>query len=138
MPAASPSFKAGGDIAPSRFVKGGSAAHTVIQATANAVTIGISFEGTQEPPIPGYSTALAASDGEQLKVYGEGEECLIEAGGTIAAFGEVKSDANGKAVAAAATGTVVQQVAAIALEGGASGEFIRVQIRTAKVRPALS
>lgn len=138
MPAASPSFKAGGDIAPSRFVKGGSADHTVVQGTANATTIGISMEGTQEPPIPGYTTPLAASDGEQLKVYGEGEECLVEAGGTIAAFGEVKSDANGKAVAIATTGTTVQNIAAIALEGGASGELIRVQIRTAKFRPALS
>ena len=138
MPIASPSFKAGGDIAPSRFVKGGSSDFTVVQATANALVLGISFEGTQEPPIPGYSTPLAASDGEQLKVYGEGEECLVEAGGTIAAFGEVKSDANGKAVAVATTGTTVQEIAAVALEGGASGELIRVRIGTAKTRPALS
>lgn len=138
MPSANPSYVAGGDIAPSRFVKAGSTDFEVLQATANAQILGIAQEGTREAPIPSVSTNLAASDTETLSVYGLTEECLLELGGTVTVGARLKSDANGKGVAAATTGTTAQEYGAIALEGGASGELIRVQVITGNIRPAIS
>jgi len=126
-----PQLIAGGNISPSRFVKwdlSGGGDFTVIQATDNTKIAGISMEGTREAPIPSVSTAYAAQSGESFKVYGDGEICLLELGGTVVAGDDLSSDANGKGTAITG-GTSTQEIGATALEGGASGELILVQVR---------
>ena len=134
------SFRAGGNIAPSRFVNLGSNA-VVTQAGDNQEIIGVAFEGTQKAPLQDYvTTALAAETGQTIAVYSVGEVCLVEAGGTIAAGALLKSDGQGRAVPIATTGTTIQNYGAIALESAsAAGQKIRVLVvPLGKVRPALS
>ena len=139
MSFATPSYIAKGDVYTCRFVKSdGTNDFAVVQATANDVVRGISQEGNREAPIPSVTSSLAAQDGESLKVYGETQECLLELGGTVAAGDRLKSDANGKGVNIATTGTTEQNIGAVALEGGASGAKIRVQVAISETRPALS
>lgn len=139
MPQPSPSFTAEGDIRPSRFVKIGAADFACLEADANNETLGIAHEGTEEAPIPSVSTNLAASSGGQLRVYGEGEECLLELGsGGATLGGKLKSDADGKGVDIATTGTTIQYYGAVALEAGSAGDLIRVIVQRGSVRPALS
>lgn len=115
---------ASADVNPSRFVKK-TGAYTVAEAGATDVVFGVSQEGTKEAPIPGAS-ALAASAGDPLLVYGEEEECLLEAGGAVADGTPVKPDANGRGVAAA-TG---DRYYAIAERGAdAAGEKMTVVVR---------
>lgn len=139
MPNTSPSFIAKGDIRPCRFVKiDTSNDFGVLEADANEDGIGISQEGTKQAPIPGAST-LAAADGENIQVYGPGEVCLLQLGsGGATRGGNLKSDADGKGVAVATTGTTIQLVRAVALQSGLEDEKIQVLIRPYDVRPALS
>lgn len=133
------SFRASANISPSRFVTL-SGAKTVAQAGANQEIIGVSQEGSNKAPLQDYvSTVYAAETGQSLEVYSEGEVCLVEAGGTIAAGNLLEADANGKAVAMTTTGTVVRNYGAIALEGGAAGDKILCLVTPLrKTRPALA
>jgi hypothetical protein len=125
----SPRYLAGGGIAPSRFVKidtTSGANFTVIEASAATDKIvGVSQEGTRLAQIEGLTTDEdAARSGENLRVYGPGEECLIKAGGTITQGDWLTATTDGKAVAITASGTVVH--AGFALESGVSGDLIRM------------
>lgn len=131
---------AGGDINPCRFVKASTAAdNTVLEADANERVIGISGEGAQDAPIPGAST-LAAASGEQLQIINTPEHrCLLELGSGGATRGDLlKSDADGKGVAIATSGTTIQHYGAIALQAGSAGDKIFVLFRPGETRPALS
>ncbi len=125
-----PSFVAGGTISPAVFVKidttaGAASDHTVIQATAGSKIHGISQEGMKRAPgLPGSDTTIAAEVGNTLRVYGLGDECLLTLGGTITHGDYLKSDGSGFGVVASST----DEIGAVALESGASGVKIRVQI----------
>lgn len=119
------SYMAEGDIRPSRFVKLGSADGKVLEADAGERIIGISQAGTNKSPYTD-SSGLAAVAGDPIMVYGDGEECLLEFGGTIAHAARIKSDADGKGVTAA---TDKDQYGAIAKAAGVSGELIMVQVQ---------
>jgi len=124
------SFTATGDIAVSRFVAlDSSADYAVAQCGANGRAIGVSQMGgyihplldTSDPP-------LAAKDGMQLQVIQpddpNGGGALVEYGGTITAGAPLKSDADGKAVAATLVSGIVgpgQIIVARALESGTAG-----------------
>ncbi|QDV26346.1 hypothetical protein [Aureliella helgolandensis] len=114
---------ASGDIAPSRFVKK-SGAYLVAQCTAADVPFGISQQGSLATPIPGASP-LAATDGFPIAVYGEEENCLLDAGATVADGAFVKPDANGKGV----TATTGNRYYAIAERGGDADEKMQVVVR---------
>lgn len=125
----SPNYLANGNIYPCRFVKIDSTAgknFSVIQsAAASDKSIGVSQVGTRLAQIEGLTaTAYAASAGDNLRVFGPGEQCLVECAGTITQGDWVTADADGKAVAITVSGTVCH--AAFALESGVSGDFIRV------------
>jgi len=131
---------AGGDIRTCRFVKlSTSANNTVLEADANEAVIGISTDATRDAPQEG-SSALAAADGEVLSITPfNGDPCLLEIGsGGCAAGDELKSDADGKGVVRASTGTTIQNVGAIALGAYAAGEIGQVIPFRSSVRPALS
>lgn len=132
-----PSYLAGGTIRPSRFVKI-TAAHTVSESDANEASVGVSQEGGNQPPLSDLvSTINAAVSGETLKVYGLGDECLLELGDTVTAGQYLKSDADGKGVPVATTGTTLQLAGALALDAGAAGDLLRVQVLQYPIRPAI-
>lgn len=97
-----PSFVAEEDLETSRFVVAGVEPYTIVKPTDGSDSIvGVTHEGSREAPIPGI-TPKAALTGESVRVYGDGEVCEVEAGGTVAAGNLVMSDANARAIAATA------------------------------------
>jgi hypothetical protein len=114
---------AGGNIPPSRFVKM-SAANTVVLCGAGELPIGISQRGTRNTPYSSLDDGYAAIAGESLQVYGLNETCVLELGGTIAATDVIKSDANGKGVAAGNG----DKYGAMASQPGTSGKLSEVLV----------
>lgn len=123
-----PSFVAGGDIRPCRFVtQDPSNDYKVLESNANDRPIGISQEGYRAPNLPDQTAqTLAAQDGDQVTIYGEGEICLLEINDTIVAGNLLKPDANGLGVLAETDGDAT---GAEALESGAANDKIRVIVR---------
>jgi hypothetical protein len=121
---------AGGQIRPSRFVKISTAAdHTLLEADANEMAVGISAPGTRDAPLDGASGDIA-STGDQFEYSPEGTVCLLEIGtGGVTRGAEIKSDADGKGVLALTSGTTNQWVGAIALESAVETEFARVLVK---------
>jgi hypothetical protein len=143
MPNTPPLLVAGGDIYPSRFVTmSTSEDNTGIQSTANSEIIGISQVGTNYPPLSNIITppTVAAEDGQPFRLFGDGEQCLVEAGGVITNGELLKADGDGKAVEIATTGTTIQNYGAVALQSAsADGVMILVQVHALKkTRPALT
>jgi len=144
MPLNNPSFRAGGDIMPSRFVRI-SADFTVIAAiNATFFPIGVSQDGTKFPEATdGFGAGaqtIAAASGDQVRVYGSGDVCLLEvnnAGSTIVAGDRLSSTAAGVGVIAA-TAPGINFVGAIALETppAIDGALIRVQVIQLEVTAA--
>lgn len=140
MPQTPPNLLAGGTIAPHRFVMlDTSNDRYALQATANAKIIGICAGQTNQAPLSDLvTTANHATSGQQVRLYGEGDETLLEAGGTITTGDRLKADSDGKGVAIATTGTAIQYIGAHALEDASSGELTPVQISIYSERPALA
>lgn len=116
---------AGGDIAPARFVVLSATEGQVTQAGANGLVWGISQPSTRRLALDGWDDGLAAKAGENVNVIGPGDdEALLDVAGTIAVGGYIKSDADGKGVAATSNNDVV---GAQALEAGVAGKLIRVK-----------
>ena len=118
------SMIADGAIAAFRFVKQTSSDRSVEEAGANERVYGGG---------PDY----AVDDEEHIPVVRAGH-VEIELGGTVAAGARVKSDASGKAVAAATSGTTLQEVAGVAIKGGVSGDIVPIDIHPEAYRPAIS
>ena len=134
-----PNLVAGGNIAPSRFIKlSTSADNTALQAGANEEVFGISSEAGREPPLPSVSTMYAAQSGDAFNHYSEGDTCLLEYGDDVTAGAYLKADTDGKGVPIASTGTTLQIYGARALQSGAAGTKGRVQVQRGKIRPALT
>lgn len=135
-----PQVIAGGNINVSRFVKPSTAADmTVLQCGANEQAIGVAYEGNNSPPTPDLATSYAAIAGAPLRIYGPGDICQVVAGsGGVTRGGRVKSDADGKAVPIATTGTTIQQIAGWALETAAENELFRIMLHPYSERPALT
>lgn len=122
-----PSYVAGGDIRPCRFVTPSSTAYIVVESNADDHPCGISQEGFRGPNTPDITQTLAAVSGDQLEVHGEGDICLLELAETVTAGTILKPNADGEGVAATANG---DPMGARALEGGDDGDKIRVQVLT--------
>jgi hypothetical protein len=135
MSGTNPNYLAGGNIYPSRFVAASTTQNNrVVQATTAGSgpqqPVGISQPGTKRAPIPGASQ-LAAEAGDAIKVYGEGEQCLLEYGATVTAGQWLVPDADGKGVPMAASGNA-QTHGAMAMESGSAGELHRVTVKLGK------
>ena len=127
MPLNNPSYIAGEDLAPARFVLRSTAAdNTVLYADDGAAYLaGITFNGTREAPIPSVSTALAAAEGEPIRVHGLGDRCEVVLGETITAANLLlTASTDGVAVAASAG----DFVGAVAERAAASGEKVWCQV----------
>lgn len=125
-----PNYIAAGDVNPSRFVAAGiSLDFAVVQAAASDFPVGVSSAGSRRPQMGQFGAAgvstLAAASGSPLDVYGEGEECSLELGGTVTAGDYLKPTTGGKGI----TGTLgTDKVGAQALQAGVSGDIIRVVV----------
>lgn len=133
MSAAAPGFIASGNISPSVAVKLDPTAnfHVLQCAAASDPPVGISQDGTYYAPGVAGSDAFAAHAGQELTVFGEGEQCLWKVGASAVTEGDyLTSDANGlaKTIAFTGTGGRIYQTA-IALESAAAGELVRVVIK---------
>lgn len=138
-------MQANGTIRRARFVKiDTSDNNSVLEADANERTIGISQIGGREAPLPSVSAdpPQAAQAADTVLVHTDNskrEDVVLEAGsGGWTAGDELISDADGKGVSAATTGTTIQNVGAIALETVSEGELGKVQLAQYRIRPALS
>lgn len=126
-----PNFIAGGNIYPCRFVSmtatGATPAdRTVFQATAGAGTEGDSISGVSHEGTRRFDSDYAGIAGDHLRVHGLGDQALLELGSGGATAGVLlKSDANGKGIAVT---TDQDRVGAVALQAGAAGAKILVQI----------
>jgi hypothetical protein len=123
-----PNFMAAGNILPSIFVtQYTSGDNRVIAATLNSRISGVSGEDTRQVPIPSASTYHAIS-GDPVRVYGDGEQCLLKYGDSITRGARIKSDANGAGITIGTTG-IAQNQGAIALESGEVNELHNVLVQ---------
>jgi len=139
MPLYNPSFQAGGDIFPARFVTVSGEFEVSQVTTTSHPIIGVSQEGTFDPPnlatlLGGTESKLAASIGKTLKVFGLGDVCMVLAGGTIVAGAKViastsgsTQEGKGKAITIPTTAGT-HQVGGIALNSVAAGEKVLIQV----------
>ncbi len=134
---ASGNYLAAGTIRTCRFVTNDSD-FGLTEADANEKVYGISQEGTNKAPIPDVTTDYAAESGEQFRCYQDGEICLLQLGDTVTVQQDLKADSDGKGVPALLTGTTVQQIGAVALQGGAADEKILVRVRIDSKLPAVA
>lgn len=131
---------ANGTIRVSRFIKMDvTAPFKCLESDANNKVIGISQVGTNFAPLSDLvTTHNAATQGQKIQYFGDGDSCQVECGDTITAGDYLKSDADGKAVSIATSGTTLQRYGAWALQDGVSGELIQVQVLIGSERPALT
>src|SRR5574343_445893 len=129
MPLQAPNLIAGsGGIYPSRFVQlDSSNDFTVIQATAGSQILGVSQEGTNYAPLSNLSVSgYAAAEGENIKIYGDGDICLVQCAEAVTRGDLLESDGNGKA--APVDGSGQEYIGGIALQSGSTNEFIYIQV----------
>ena len=133
---------AAGTIYPCRFVSvnpvtADANSFKVIEDVVAAQNIvGVSQVGTTGFPMAATNDmgvtapTAAALAGQEVQVFGVGEECLIELAGTVNAGDLIKANAttDGKGVAAALGTSGQQCVGGIALQYGVSGEKIRMLV----------
>jgi hypothetical protein len=117
-------YIANGDIRRARFVKPTNVAYRCLEADAGEVCIGIGDEYAQDAPLTGASD-LAASADRPIGVFFDGDECYLTAGGSFSAGAELKSDADGKGVAASSTNSFY----AVALQASTGdGQLVKVRV----------
>lgn len=119
---------AGGTIRPSRFVKKTevNGEPVILECGANEDVYGISDPGTRNLALSGWDDGNAAIVGEQILVYGPGDDgARLELGGTVTAGQLIKSGAAGVGVAATAD---QDRAGARAKIGGVSGDVIPVEL----------
>lgn len=121
-------FVAGENLYPGRFVKFGSAANTVVAATAATdAIVGVTGEAGNKAPLPG-ATNYAAATGDEVKVYQFPDETTdLEAGESITETQFFLTATTGGKAAAASAGNVI---GAVRVGSGtvASGEKFRAQV----------
>ena len=130
MSVRNPRYISGGTIQPSRIVKMDvTKPFTVLQAdAANTPLVGVSQEGSMDPPgVVGSATDAARAD-KTLRVHGPGEECLLEYGAAVATGDFLKPDAVGRGIPVTFGEAAGHRHAAIALEDGVLGTKGRVLV----------
>lgn len=141
MPNTPPTLVAGGTIRTSRFVKlSPSADNQGLEADANEEAIGVSYEGSNYPPLSDLvSTDNAATEGQEFRLYGPGDICTLIVGDVVTRGQKLKSDADARGVPIATTGATLQHYGGFALESAsAANEKIRFLVHPGSVYPALS
>ena len=123
------SLFATGTIEPSRFVTLSAASDFYCkQSGSGDKPLGISQEFSKLTPLPSAAT-YAATTGQEIGVYTVGQVCYLTCGTAITHGDFLIPDASGQAINGAST----EKYGAVALESGASGDLIRVQVREGAV-----
>ncbi len=113
------SFVAGGTIAPCRFVKFGADDRTVLQAAAAAdFTFGVSDS---------LSFSLNAATGDRVDVVIT-DIATVEYGGNVTRGALLTSDADGKAITAAASAGSNVRIGGVAMVSGVAGDYGAVRL----------
>lgn len=116
---------ANGNVSPCRFVKLDSDQGRVVTCGAGENMYGISSPHTRRLALSGWDDGFAAVAGENLNIIGPGDdEGLLELGGTVTHGQYIKSDADGKGVAATSD---KDKVGAQCLQAGVSGDLVKVK-----------
>ena len=110
-----------GTIRPFRCVKMGSADNSGLEADANEQCVGIS-----DGSAIAFDNANHAVSGGTIHLQ-PGKIKSLEGGGAVSPGGQIKSDADGKGVAVATSGTTTQLTVGIALETFADTKISRMQ-----------
>lgn len=108
------------------------AGYRVQQTVATGTPIiGISQEGTRYAPTDeqinasaGGATGAAGYTGDQIKVYALGDICMLSIGSTVTPQQLLMTNASGQGVPATGSANIGAQ----AIEGGTSGDLIRVMV----------
>jgi hypothetical protein len=131
-----PAFFATGNITPSFFVAPDTAKPFHVKAITAAKTqeiVGIADQGTYQPPGVVGSDAFAAHDGQPIRLYQDGDVCLlkIDAGAGVTAGDLLGSTSTGTGITIAGTvsGSAIYFQGATALETANAGELCRVVVR---------
>ena len=133
---------ANGTIYPCRFVSAypssadANGFKVIEDVVAAQPILGVSQVGTTGFPMSATNDmgvtapTAAATTGQELQVFGIGEECLIELGGTVNAGDYLKANAttDGKAIKAQLDTAGQQFVGGQALQYGVAGEKIRMLV----------
>lgn len=143
MAAVAPRFLASADISPSRIlIQDTTKNFHVTNPTDNTTKpIGISQDGTRDAPGITGASGLAASSGQPLNVYGDGEECLLLAGtggwtaGDLIGSGSTTDAGKGVTLT---PGVGLVWAVGRALETVSAGELGRVLIQIEAVNAAVS
>lgn len=133
MPTNGVQLVANGNVLPCRFVKIDTTAgadNYGVQAGANDITIGITGQETNQPPLSDLiSTQYHAQQGDPIRLHGPTDVTLLEIGAAVTQGQRLKSDSVGRGVPGATAGATLQQYGAIALESSANvGAKIRVSV----------
>ncbi len=125
-----PSYVAGGNISPSRFVMMDTSANSqVLQSTVGSLSVGISHEGTLQAPLPSV-TGYAGTAGGPVMVYGLGDTCSVVLGSGGCTSGHyLTSDSSGQAVIATGSNAYY----ALSKGTAAAGALVRVQVVIGKL-----
>ncbi len=121
------SGRGGAPIFPARFVKrtASSGESIITQCGSNEAPWGVGPRSTRRMALAGWDDGYAAVSGDDVNVFGPGDDvAYLELGGTVSSGASIKSDADGKGVAAT---TDKDRVGAIALDSGVAGDLIRVK-----------
>ena len=139
MPAYLTSRVAGGTIGPFKFIQGQPGVMLgALQCTGAGVEIiGVGPEWTNAMMGQSYQTSLvpqgfpAATTGQRVRVYGDGEEALLQVGSgyTIMPDTILVSDASGNGIPFSTTAGT-SWIGARAIEAGVAGDVIRVIVKT--------
>jgi hypothetical protein len=127
-------FFARGNIHTAAFVKEDTATNFgVLEAGANDKVIGVSQDGTHDTPGLTGAGVYAATNGQGIQVFQDGDECLITVGtGGVTAGDLVQAGSTGTAVTLSlATGN--NYVGGRMLETGAAGDLRRMLVQPSLV-----
>lgn len=119
---------AGGNISPSRFVKLDTGNDgKALQCGAGEMAYGISGPDVRNFPYGSLDDGYHAVAGTNCRVFGLGERCWLELGGTVTPGVLLKSNADGKGVAVSANNDFY---GAVSIQGGVAGDLIEVEVRS--------
>lgn len=128
-------YTANGNVSPCRFITPVTGSDTggqlAIQAAdATQLIIGVSYEATRYPPNSASDDGYVAIAGEMLMYHCAGMVCNLKLGGTVQPNDVLtaNSDGTGTGIKLDYTSDSVQCAAALAIQGGVSGDFVEVYV----------
>lgn len=119
---------AGGIIRPSRLLNPSTVAdNTYLEASgATLKFVGVSQKGTRNTPYTGLDDGYAAITGETFHIFGPGETCPVQLGGTVAAGDFLTATTAGVAIATTTDGHFT---AGWTMQAGVSGDIIEMFVQ---------